>query len=647
MADTFVIDSNFFISLAHTRVPSAIETAIERALALGCDLHTTTHIVREVSTVRSYRSRRTARDLAMKSMTVTSVAEGDIARLRSSLGGATHAPQGPDLSLMVLAGDLARHRGGVKLVSDDFKISTSSRELNMPYSVISPSVFLFSITRRLRGKERDEVRRLYRKVRHSEMEYLLSRRDLYNVEDKLNWLMDNLLHAVTAQGAAVQRPAPPPQAAAAEGPPGGQADEWHALVRHLRGERVRHSHLRPYKDVLPQMEPLTRIRTALEGIHQMSREGDLEGALGRAHRELSDQKSHLQLAVGNFDRERGQLVLRAYAELLPDLEMVTALLHVNLGEVIDCEDHLDNVALLALAAGLPHIILDANYLEAMVHVYREAWSDAMAQFDLTARLSAQMGEASTELRCMVGIAITEFLSGSPEAAERTMERVNERVEADPAAGSVALEEFGDHFTNFGAIHLASGLYDEALECAVEAKDTEGAERLLGKLRRAHLSMGNEEREVASALGRLIDHANDIQDDGLRERYEELERQLTRTEEAMDEPLTGLLPEWSSAWKLPEPLRGWLDVVRAEPLPEDEGTTIVCYSPDIGTVGLLLRSGVNLPGIEQARVRVGEESRVKLVEAPEPLRSRHRLRGLVVLHEDDPFELQRMLVSLRA
>ena len=129
-------------------MPSAIETAIERALALGCDLHTTTHIVREVSTVRSYRSRRTARDLAMKSMTVTSVAEGDIARLRSSLGGATHAPQGPDLSLMVLAGDLARHRGGVKLVSDDFKISTSSRELNMPYSVISPSVFLFSITSR-------------------------------------------------------------------------------------------------------------------------------------------------------------------------------------------------------------------------------------------------------------------------------------------------------------------------------------------------------------------------------------------------------------------------------------------------------------------------------------------------------------------
>ena len=647
MADTFVMDSNFFISLAHTRVPSAVETAIERAVSQGWDLHTTTHIIREVSHVRSHRSRRPAKDLIMKRMTVTDVAEGDVVHLRSVLGGETHAPQGPDLSLMVLSRDLAKHRAGVRLVSDDFKISTTSRELGMPYAVISPSVFLFSLSRKLRGEERHEVRRLYRKVRHSEMEYLLSRRDLYNVEEKLTWLMDNLLLTVTTPSATSQRPLPAPGAAGAGQAGVSHPEEWEALMRHLRGERVRASHLKAYRGILPQLEPLTHLRPALEGIQALSSVGDLEAALGQAHEELSDQKSHLQLAVSTLGDEDGQHVLRAYAELLPDLEMATALLHVNLGEVVDCEDHLDNVALLALAAGLPQTLLDANYLEALVHVYREAWQDALTQFDLTARLAAQLKAGPTGLRCLVGIAIMEFLSGSPEDADRTMSKVNEQVEADPAAGSVALEEFGDHFTNFGAIHLASGLYDEALECAVEAKDTEGAERLLGKLRRAHLSMGIEEREVASALARLIDHANDIQDDELRERYEQLEHQLLTAEAALDEPMTTLLPQWSAASKLPEPLRGYLEVVRAEPLPDGEGTVLVCYDSEVGNVGLMLKARISHPGIEQARVRVGEGARVKLVDAPEALRQRHRIRGLVVLHEDDPFELHRVLVSMRA
>jgi hypothetical protein len=233
-----------------------------------------------------------------------------------------------------------------------------------------------------------------------------------------------------------------------------------------------------------------------------------------------------------------------------------------------------------------------------------------------------------------------------DAAEETMTRVNETVEADPLFGFVALEEFGDHFTNFGAVHLATGFYNEALECAVEAKATSETDRLLGKLRRARLSMGLEERELARELVELMDMANDIQDEQLLERFQELESDLDGALALMDEPLDTVIEEWAPASALPDALEDWLDIVRADALPRGEGTIMVCYSPTMGNVGVLVTDPVSLPGIEHARVRLLASSRVKLVQAPEPFRSGYRLRAIIVLHEGDLFELQRTPIRLR-
>jgi hypothetical protein len=340
-------------------------------------------------------------------------------------------------------------------------------------------------------------------------------------------------------------------------------------------------------------------------------------------------------------------VLRAYAEMLPDVEMVSALIHVNLGEVVDCEDHLDNVALLALAAGLTRTTIEVDYLEALVHAYRESWADARAQFELTARLARQAGESGVEMRCLVGAAVMRFLAGDHEGAEAAMAEVNASVERDPATGAAALEEFGDHFTNFGAAPLAAGLYDEALECAVEAGDTARAEKLIVKIRKSHLSMGLHERELAGALRALVDLANDIQDAALRAKYEELERRLSSEEAALGGLLGVTLPDWSAPGALPAPLQGWMDIVRAECLISPEGTLMVCYTDELGLVGLFVRARIYLPGIEQAHVRVGDGARVRLIEPPEELRARHGIRGLIVLREGDPYHLKRALISMRA
>jgi hypothetical protein len=641
------MDANFFISLAQTRERDALERVLDLAQRIGWEMHVTEPILEEVKYVRCRGSKVTAAKLARRIMEVHPADDKAIASMRAQLGGGHRAPQAPDLSLMVLSDGLARAGATVRLVSDDFKISTSSRELGEPYAVISPSVFLFSLSRELKGEDRKRVRHLYRKVRHGEMEYVLSRADLYNVEDKLTWLMDNLLHEVTSPEAG---PAPVP-GAEASGPPqvkDGREEEanWNALVRHLRGERVRRGHIKAFDPIIPFLEPLTDLQEDLVGIHQLAESGDIEGALRYAHKELKELKSELQLAVGALPPPDGMKVLRAYAELLPHLEMVTALLHINVGEVVDCEDHLDNVALLALAAGLHGVVVEANYLEGLVHAYREAYEDALDQFRLTTRLAEQTADDATVLRSLIGTAVMELFVEDRDAAEETMARVNGLVEADPLFGFMALEEFGDHFTNFGAIHLATGFYNEALECAVEAKATGETDRLLGKLRRSRLSMGMEERDLARDLVELMDMANDIQDQELLAQFQELEANLDRALDLMDEPLESVIEEWAPASALPDALEDWLEIIRADALPRGEGSIMVCYSPKMGNVGVLVSDPVSLPGIEHARVRVLPNSRVKLVPAPEPFRSGYRLRALVVLHEGDLYELQRTPIRLR-
>jgi len=664
LTDAFVIDANFFISLSQSREPRAIETVLAQAGGLGWEMHTTPRVLDEISTVVDGGTRASARAMAERTMSVGRVDEGAITALRAAIGGPTRAPQDSDLSLMVLAEALAKRGARVRLVSDDFKISTTSRDAGMPYGVISPSVFLFLLSRQLHGDGREEVRRLFRRVRHGEMDYVLSRRDIYNVEEKLTWLMDNLLQTVTSPaaleagagvgagagagvtGATALSAVVPVASATMASSCGDDSVAWAALLRELRGEHVRRGHLAPFKDIMPHLEPLRGQRAALVEVQTLTDIGELEAAVALTHETLAALKGALQLSVGALPRDQGQLVLRAYAEMLPDVEMVAALIHVNLDEFADCEDHLDNVAILSLAAGVGRATIEANYLGALVNTYRQQWAEARAQFELSARLAAQAGDGSTRLRSQVGAAVSRFLSGDREGAMRAMDEAHARIDDRPAEGVAALEEFGDHFTNFNAMHLAAGLYDEALECAVEAGDPAGAERLLGKLRRSHLSMGLDQRELADALRGLVDHANTLRDDALRARYEALERSLRESEAQLDEPLTDLLPEWSSASWLPPQLRDWLEVVRAEDLPRGEGLLLVCFAPEVGTVGLLTKTRIRRAGIEHAHVRVGDAARVRLVAPPEEMRRRHRVRGIVVVREGDPVMIRHDLVRLR-
>ena len=97
----------------------------------------------EVRTVRfqRWKNKPNLLDKLKPVLTTIGVEDDQIRGLASQIGERA-APQDVDLSLMVLASKLAREGKEVTLVTDDFKMTTTSQKANLGFATCPPSTFL-------------------------------------------------------------------------------------------------------------------------------------------------------------------------------------------------------------------------------------------------------------------------------------------------------------------------------------------------------------------------------------------------------------------------------------------------------------------------------------------------------------------------
>ena len=100
---------------------------------------------------------------------------------------------------MVLAHDLQRDGHHVVLVTDDFKMAKATEEHQLAGEVCPPSTFFERLSTKAKGKRTSELRRLGRRIRAAEMQYAISRRNEYDVQAKITWMVDSLLSSAPAK----------------------------------------------------------------------------------------------------------------------------------------------------------------------------------------------------------------------------------------------------------------------------------------------------------------------------------------------------------------------------------------------------------------------------------------------------------------
>jgi len=226
----FVIDSNFFISVSRTRFEGALEDLINWSKESGAGLHTGVRVCEEIRTVPNYGTKATMVELVERHFKVHNVAAEKIIALQRLIG-VSAAPQDTDLSLMALCAELTAQGNQTTLVTDDFKITKTAPKIPQHFEVISPSVFLLQVSNESEGNRRARMRDAHRKVRRFEIEYMLARRDIYDAQPKLDWLIDSMIGSLST--AANQAVAPPPERAPVpqvpDSAPGEELDDVQAL----------------------------------------------------------------------------------------------------------------------------------------------------------------------------------------------------------------------------------------------------------------------------------------------------------------------------------------------------------------------------------------------------------------------------------
>jgi len=628
----FVIDSNFFISVSRTRFEGALEDLINWSKESGAGLHTGVRVCEEIRTVPNYGTKATMVELVERHFKVHNVAAEKIIALQRLIG-VSAAPQDTDLSLMALCAELTAQGNQTTLVTDDFKITKTAPKIPQHFEVISPSVFLLQVSNESEGNRRARMRDAHRKVRRFEIEYMLARRDIYDAQPKLDWLIDSMIGSLST--AANQAVAPPPERAPVpqvpDSAPGEELDDVHALDRYLRGEKVRPSKLRAFEALLPYTTTLRDLDHVRREVGKLAAEGQAQKALEALDRRLNGMKTELQVGFASIPTKDADLLYRIFSPKLADLQYLAAMIHLSLGEMDQGEARLSDTAVLGLFAENGGVALESNYLLSLIYLYQLEYEAAAGQFALVDLLAQRLMRPDARTRALVGKALADFLRGEASEAAAAMVDVYHAIEEDPKAGVQVLEDFGDHLANFSLPQVAIDFYEEAMECAAEADDHDALERLVGKAKRSHFATGRSMGEVVSKIGELVNRAHDFKSETARARFEAEKANLMQMVETMQGPLPYTAKDWTPGADLPEELRETMEVASVVQNRRTDGafeTVAIAYAPSLGKIAVLMPEGLAGQDITRAVIRLNEAGLFKVLPAPKEFADVHEARAIV-------------------
>lgn len=632
MARVFVIDSNFYISVSRTRVEGALEELINWSREGHGELHTSLRVLDEIRTVPNYGTKATMVELVEKHFKVHQISTDKIVNLQRLIG-VSAAPQDTDLSLMALSAELTAQGNAVTLVTDDFKMMKTAPKIPQQFQVISPSVFLMQVANDCTGNRKVRFKDLHRKVRRFEIEYMLARRDIYDAQPKLDWLIDSMIGSlanVTAEGAAAA-PAPAPVPLVPDAAPGEELDDVQALERYLKGERVRPSKLKAFEHLLPFTNTLRDLDHVRREVAKLAAEGNAQKALESLDRRLNGMKTELQVGFASIPPKDADLLYRTFSPKLADLQYIAAMIHLSLGEMDQGEARLNDTALLGLFAENGGVALEANYLLSLIYLYQLEYEQASGQFALVDLLAQRLMRDDARTRALVGKALAEFLRGEAAEASAAMVDVYHAIENNPKAGVQVLEDFGDHLANFSLPQLAVDFYEEAMECAAEADDHESLERLVGKAKRSHFATGRSVGEVATKISDLVNRAHEFKSSEARARFEAEKANLIQMVETMQGPLPYVTKEWTSGGDLPHELRERMEVASVVQNRKNDGafdTVAIAYAPSLGKIAVYLPPQLAGQDISRAGLQLSEAGHFKVLPAPKEFADVHEARAIV-------------------
>lgn len=610
MATTWVVDSNCFIHMGSMAQDNLIED-LSKSIPEG--IFVTPGVHQEIKTVRFQRWKNKPNLLqAIKPILTTIPIDDDQIRGLAAQIGERAAPQDVDLSLMVLASKLSREGRDVTLVTDDFKMTTTSQKVSLGFTTCPPSTFLQRLADSGPKACKSRFRSLSRRTRAAEMRYAISRVNEYDIQAKLTWMVDSLIESK-----------PQSKAASPDVNKSSEQKLIRALRKFLLGGEPKKSHMKELGSLPTICEPIKELDSLLD---QFSDAGAVvvEDKYAEGIEKISSVMERVGIGLAPMGEEMAEIAHRAMAGHIYRMESCLGMLARMNGDMMNARLHLSRALHHAtLVDDVGAEMLATNQL-GLLALVRNKWERAADLFEIADRQS--QAAKSARLSYVVCAGMARFLSGDDASATKHLESAQSLVAHDLNKAGNDLLSLGKTLMAMDEAGLAIEVLDEAIECAIETNDTTLTEKLAEYLVLANNALTESDSAQYEGLRKYLDNLNTLTHNS--EEFTETLTQIEQQVELMSQPIE-VTGEWIDAESVFS-TGDRIPVLRQISMNPNE-SLIVAQHSNLGVIAFWLPdSDYQVSAGQNITIK---DTRVKIAKAPDNLTSEHKITTLIAVEDD--------------
>ena len=600
---TYVVDSNCFIhmgGMASTSILNDLESVLKT-------MHVTKGVHGEIRNVRYQRWKQKPNLLNhIKPLLTTHEVSDDQIRGLGSKIGERASPQDVDLSLMVLAHDMQRDGHHVVLITDDFKMAKATEEHQLAAEVCPPSTFFERLSTKAKGKHASELRRLGRRIRAAEMQYAISRRNEYDVQAKITWMVDSLLASASTK----------PVKAMAQSGGESKVNLLNELQRMLEGEDIKTSVRKKLTPLRASCETMMLLEEHVAQLKLKLSKESLDEIIIETQALIADCLENAGIDLAPLNRELVDVAHRFHSRILVRAEMALAIMKRMKGDAVGAHLHLSTALFQAT-----HV--DEDLIEARILARLAVLALSTNKFEKAIRLSASslgLGtlNPSMKLKQHIVQVMAQYMAGASQ--EEAMNHAQSMVHADLAMASQALTELGESFLALNRPDFAIELFDEALECV--SSEEKMSEELGELILLAHRAIQDDDNEI-DGLRQVLDQIHQQTDAQEKQVEDVVEEVSKRQEDAIELVFSNDWQDANLVLNDERPL--YISSVVGD---ASEEQLILAQHPSLGSVGIWLpaRADAPKPG---AKITL-TNGRVKIAEPPSEVVESYAIRALIAI-----------------
>ena len=600
---TYVVDSNCFIhmgGMASTSILNDLESVLKT-------MHVTKGVHGEIRNVRYQRWKQKPNLLNhIKPLLTTHEVSDDQIRGLGLIIGERASPQDVDLSLMVLAHDMQRDGHHVVLITDDFKMAKATEEHQLAAEVCPPSTFFERLSTKAKGKHASELRRLGRRIRAAEMQYAISRRNEYDVQAKITWMVDSLLASASTK----------PVKATAQSGGESKVNLLNELQRMLKGEDIKTSVRKKLTPLRASCETMMLLEEHVAQLKLKLSKESLDDIIIETQALIADCLENAGIDLAPLNRELVDVAHRFHSRILVRAEMALAIMKRMKGDAVGSHLHLSTALFQAT-----HV--DEDLIEARILARLAVLALSTNKFEKAIRLSASslgLGTLNTSMKLKQHIVqvMAQYMAGASQ--EEAMNHAQSMVHADLAMASQALTELGESFLALNRPDFAIELFDEALECV--SSEEKMSEELGELILLAHRAIQDDDNEI-DGLRQVLDQIHQQTDAQEKQVEDVVEEVSKRQEDAIELVFSNDWQDANLVLNDERPL--YISSVVGD---ASEEQLILAQHPSLGSVGIWLpaRADAPKPG---AKITL-TNGRVKMAEPPSEVVESYAIRALIAI-----------------